>query len=278
MKTIRLFSMLVLVLALLLGFRAMTVVAGEATPDPLSAPYLDTQAHPIAPNEAQWYRFDYKGDESTISLKMLNAADVSLNFEIYAPDQIGKWWKYDAVGMGTDNGDNHTWTGSFPVPGTYYVRVMNNEPFALNFQFTVTGKGVVLGTPVTAPPVSAPVVVSPKKVANIDPPSAVVIDNAAKTIAGNTSLWYRYDFASDTQLTLRMPNGDASKLAFKVFGPDQIGTWWKADPLGDGSKDGNDLIWVGSAYSGTTLYIEVVNDNPYVLSFTFMTETEPVTR
>jgi hypothetical protein len=56
---------------------------------------------------------------------------------VYAPGQIGDWWKEDPLGRSAvDNGDL-SWTGDPNGSRLRYVRVLNRTERALDFQLVV---------------------------------------------------------------------------------------------------------------------------------------------
>ncbi len=261
-KTIRLGTLILAALALLLSVSALPTAAAPGNTFPGGAAYIDNQTHAIAPNASLWYRFDYAGDRSSITITMPNATDSGVGFDVFTPAQIGDWWDEHPVGRGTPQAVNCstglpeesggcqandlTWVGDFNANGTYYVQVVNNNAGAMNFQLTIQGSGVALASPVV--PVSAgasqgttttttakPAIPAPST-ANNDPAHAAVMDNQGHVIPANGSLWYRFDYAGDRSgITITLPNGTNSGLGFNVFTPGQIGDWWDEHPVGRGT-------------------------------------------
>lgn len=144
---------------------ARSVFAAEGA-DPGTAAYLDNQVHPIAPGASLWYRFDYVGDRSQITLKLLWGNGSGIAFAVLTPEQARQWWDVTPVGRGTaqmldcetgepsDTGecpsDDLTWIGRFNAPGTYFVQVVNHNPGPASFQLTIEGTGVMLAAPAPA--------------------------------------------------------------------------------------------------------------------------------
>jgi hypothetical protein len=135
-------------------------VAGEATTnvDPGHANVLDDQVHPIAANTSRWYRFQYAGDRSQITIKLLYAAYSGLAFDVFTPVQISDWWEAKPIGRGTVEvldcatlepapygkcqSDYLSWNGRFNAAGTYYVELINYNGTPRTAQFTIEGTGV----------------------------------------------------------------------------------------------------------------------------------------
>jgi len=265
---------LIMVLVVLLSLGVLgTVVAGPPEGTPIEATYVDNQVHTISPHNVVWYRFDYLGDQSQITIKIPNVSDSGPTFELYTPAQLNIWWKADPIGMSGDEGVDHLWNGNFPTQGTYYVKVMNEYPYALPYQLIVEGKGVSLGTKIVQPPVTTP----PKAVtplANVDPNQAILLDKTTHVVPANTALWYRIAYAGvDTPILVKLPNGAKSGLKFEVYANEQIAMWWKTDPAGMGTPDGDDLLWSGYSQADVTHYVRIINTTAADLNFQFMMQT-----
>jgi hypothetical protein len=272
MKAIRLGTMALAVLALSLGVSAFPAAAAPGNTFPGAAAYIDNQTHAIAPNASLWYRFDYAGDRSTITITMPNATNTGVAFNVFTPSQIGDWWDEHPIGRGTPQAVNCgtglpqnnggcqavdlTWIGDFNAGGTYYVEVVNDNVDMMNFQLMIQGSGVTLASPVAAssagasqgttpstttakPAIPAPSGAPPKVPGvsgNIDPGHATVIDNQGHMIPANSSLWYRFNYAGDrSAITVTLANGTNSGLGFNVFTPAQVGDWWDEKPVGRGT-------------------------------------------
>ena len=149
MKTLRITTIVLATLAVL--FVAGTLVAsaaGEASVSPVSAPYIDSQTHSIAPDSTSWFRFDYAVSHSAIQITLPNGAVSGLAFEVMTSDQAADWWEATPVGRGSPNGNDLVWAGSFNNLGTYYVEVVNNTTSGMPFQLAIQGTGVMVdGTP-----------------------------------------------------------------------------------------------------------------------------------
>lgn len=169
---------LILSAAILTVFTFSMVARADNTSksDPATAAYISGQAQSIPANSTQWYKFDYSGDKSQITVLMPNGANTLVAFNVYTPEQSQTWWdkKTKPIGRGTayqidcDTGmENYMgqcqsndlkWVGQFNFAGTYYVQVVNYNTGTANFTLTIQGTGVHVVVP---PPPSQPVTTKP---------------------------------------------------------------------------------------------------------------------
>jgi hypothetical protein len=184
-------------------------------------------------------------------------ADSNISFTVFHPSGLDI-----GVGSRTDVEDL-LWSGGDSVRGTYYVKVVNNNAYAVAFRLNVEGSGVSY----------SPSVSEPAKIAEIDPARAGLVDSGLLSVPVNGSRWYKYTFGGDSQATFTLVNGQAMGLSMNVFTSDQIEKWWTETPIGKGNVLINDLVWSGSMPNGETIYIEITNDNPYVANFTINVAT-----
>src|SRR5690349_16034454 len=108
----------VLALALSVGVAAVSA-AGTG---PVGAPYVDSASHLLNANSDTWYRFEYDGTHSQVTVRLVDAQDSGLAFEVYPPTQMPEWWKYEGIGMGSAHAQDLLWTGNSHEGGTWYVR------------------------------------------------------------------------------------------------------------------------------------------------------------
>jgi hypothetical protein len=286
-------------LALTLALAVSAVIAAEPgsnTPD--QAPYIDTQLHSVAAHDSDWYKFDFVLDHpgfichfiacpdkasyhGQAEIRLQGLAKSGLNFAIYAPAQMRDWQKQEPVGMGNQDGDDLVWVGGADSSGTWYVRVINNMSNPLDYRFTIDGAGVAVSRTVEDPATRptpmgladwleaqrAPTPTPTPVVGNTTPDRAGGIDGNAHTLAAQSELWYTIGFSQD-RATVRLLDGAARGLAFDVYMPGQLATWWKEDPLGRGTVDGSDLVWTGEPNGVYTRYIRVVNKTNQAVEFT----------
>lgn len=141
----------------------------------------------------------------------------------------------------------------------------------------VIGAGLLLALSVMGV-AAAPIV--PGVVPNDIPATALYVDGTSQTIAGNSSLWYKFNTSSsnvrdDAVLTfLTLANGNNSGVAFDVYSGGQIAGWWDATPVGRGTSQSSmgvqsdNLTWAGMFNGNGVEYIRVTNSNPYATTFT----------
>jgi hypothetical protein len=144
--------------------------------DPNTAAYLASgQPQSISANSARWYKFDYAGDKSQITILMPNGANTLVAFNVFTPEQAQSWWEKTTkpIGRGTayqidcETGQENylgqcqsndlKWVGEFNFPGTFFVQVVNYNTGTANFTLTIAGTGVYVAPSVpTVPPVAQP--------------------------------------------------------------------------------------------------------------------------
>lgn len=104
-----------------------------------------------------WYRFEYRGDRSTISVVLEGYGVQDLELQIFAPDQIdlqANTVRGTPIGRGSVNkaqaGHTVIWNGSSPQSGTFYIAVINKTDRTIIYRLNVTGPAVTASA-ITAP-------------------------------------------------------------------------------------------------------------------------------
>lgn len=267
MKTIRITLFALVAFALLM---ALTAVPVAADVDPHQAPYADAQSHLIPANSSQWYRFEYAGDNSVLTIRIPQGNKNRLAFEIYTPEKMDIWWDTAAIGVGSPQKDDLIWAGRFNIDGTYSVEVLNRNPYAISYVLEFTGKGASFTPPVEVP---APAVGSPvsavKVATNTDPTKAISAVNAkGQFIPAKSTLWYKFNYAGgNSRVLINVANGNVEQLRMHVHTPQQMKTWWDTVAVGQGNPSGNDLNWYGKSCECGSWFVEIVNDKPYGVNF-----------
>jgi hypothetical protein len=267
MKTLRWFIVFA-VLALMLSVGAFA--AGAAGTDPTGAPYVDNTTKVVGPNGSAWYRFEYTGDHSQINIKLMDAilsdVDRGLSFEVYTPSQIKDWWKNDGIGAGSLQGHDLIWSGNSHESGTWWIKVNNIKPIEMPFELIVTGDKVSFAPP-TQPVTAVTLPSAGALVENAVPDKAMVVNADARVIPGETTVWYRFPYGGGhDQINLNVLNGADENLRVYVLTPEQVKTWWSANPVGQATPKDGDLLWSGNSHESGNWYIKVVNDNPYAVN------------
>ncbi|MCL4394096.1 MAG: hypothetical protein M1482_04700, partial [Chloroflexi bacterium] len=113
---------------------------------------------------------------------------------------------------------------------------------------------------------------------NAIPAAATYFDNQPHAIAANSSLWFKFyyslTYTGGVQETkMSMPYGNASKIGFGIWTPDNVHDLVGKGPFGQGQPQefpcngtwcqGDDLIWAGSLGATGWYYVQVTNYNSY---------------
>jgi hypothetical protein len=128
------------------------------TDDPNRAGRIDGQPHNLAANSAVWYVFDYAvnhmtGQRPVGTITLVNGNNSGVDFQVYAPENIFRWWNNHPTGRGTvymidcatgqpsETGECQSpdliWQGDFGADGTYYVRVVNTNNSQISYLLTI---------------------------------------------------------------------------------------------------------------------------------------------
>ncbi|CAG0946304.1 Alpha-amylase [Anaerolineae bacterium] len=106
-----------------------------------------------------WFRFEYLGDRSPITVALDGFGAREMELLIYTPEQVTEKNvepRGAPVGRGGGNkaqtGHDLVWTGGFPQGGTYFAVVNNPTDRAILFRLSVTGAGVSASTVKTTLP------------------------------------------------------------------------------------------------------------------------------
>ncbi|HZQ08755.1 MAG TPA: hypothetical protein VFD70_19385 [Anaerolineae bacterium] len=332
MKSIRLSAIACIALTVVMGLGSLAFAQTPNSNDPRTAVGIDNQAHTIAASSPQWYIFNYAGDNSLITVVLVNGLNSGFEFNVYTPEQIADdWFNDQPIGRGTAQAcgaqafENNTcpphsndliWTGRFPTPGTYYVQLVNMTNQPKSATLTVEGSGVGLipaqaSNPQPPPPTQTvpanqtqtrptPQPTQPaggtQQTASpnqpntyfTDPFHALNLTNQLQTIPANSTIWYRFEYKGDgSNIRVALLNGVLNGLGFEVYTPAQVREdWWNDKPIGRGTAvgcgvnqptnsngeplcrpDANDLVWNGSFPLGGTYFVRVVNNTPNAVQY-----------
>lgn len=151
-------------------FAATAFADNPANTQPATATFINGQPQSIPANSTQWYKFDYAGDRSLVTILMPNGANSLVAFNVFTPEQAQSWWepRTTPIGRGTAYSINCAtgeeqywgecqsndlkWKGAFNFPGTFYVQVVNSNTGTANFTLTIQGTGVSVGSSSTTAP------------------------------------------------------------------------------------------------------------------------------
>lgn len=176
MRNVLLLSIALLFLASI--FTASARAENPSNSDPTTAAYITGRPQSLAANATGWYKFDYIGDKSPVTVLMPGGTDTLVAFNVYTPEESQSWWDKSTkpIGRGTAypvdcaTGEEVTyseckspdlkWVGQFNFPGTFYVQVVNYNTGTANFTLTISGTGVIVPPPPLPP---APPTIIPAK-------------------------------------------------------------------------------------------------------------------
>jgi hypothetical protein len=130
---------------------APPLAPGTTLDDPAKAVAIGGTLSAIPAGTGEWYSFTYNNASTqlprpTVTIRLLDGAINNLRFEIYAPESFmnQNWFDSPPVGRGNpeiiqncaSSADNSghcstadlVWTGGFGLNGTYFIRVVNDNP------------------------------------------------------------------------------------------------------------------------------------------------------
>ncbi|MBI5650950.1 MAG: hypothetical protein HZC40_10985 [Chloroflexi bacterium] len=110
----------------------------------------DNREQTVAAGSRLWYKFGYGGDKTPVLVVLRLGNAIGVGFRVYTQEQADKYTDQKFIGIGTTGkiacetgrctSDDLSWKGGFPVPGSYYIEVVNNtdkeRTFVLNIQGT----------------------------------------------------------------------------------------------------------------------------------------------
>ena len=157
------FAILVLLSTFLPGGMSTTWAAAGTGPDQALALPSDWQS--LESGERLWYAFYYDGSDAPIHVRLQTSPGGGADFEVWTPDNVHRWRdgaEVEPIGRGSPDphaDDTLVWSGSFVVPGTYYVVVEHSEvkPSTTYYFLEISGNGVALSAPTSvSKPASQP--------------------------------------------------------------------------------------------------------------------------
>jgi hypothetical protein len=130
-----------------------TPVKAVANDSPYTAVYVrDNRDQNIPATTEMWYKFDYGGDRSRITIVLYNGNVSGIWFALFTPDQAINFTDNRFIGRGmtqpvlcdtgTCTGNDLVWVGNFTVPGTYFIRVTNPNDKPWTFKLHIEGDNI----------------------------------------------------------------------------------------------------------------------------------------
>ncbi len=182
---------------------------------------------------------------------------------------------------------NAVWTAMAGFAATMKAPAPGESPTAVA---SATAQPPGDGTPTLTPTVTPTVTLTPAPTRlsaaefldanNFWPQSAIyVLDGRERIVLGNSSLWFKFDYAGDGSLAeVTLPEGNVRRLAFRVYSDEQINRLGlNAPAMGQGSAPlincggvrcpSNDLAWSSRFPGSGTVYVQVINDNVGQINF-----------
>jgi len=130
-----------------------TPVKAVANDSPYTAVYVrDNRDQNIPATTEMWYKFDYGGDRSKITIVLYNGNVSGIWFALFTPDQAINFTDNRFIGRGmpspvlcdtgTCTGNDLVWVGNFTVPGTFFIRVTNPNDKPWTFKLHIEGDNI----------------------------------------------------------------------------------------------------------------------------------------
>ncbi|MBN1994162.1 MAG: hypothetical protein JW953_15800, partial [Anaerolineae bacterium] len=263
---------LLFVVAAIVLTASISMAAGGGGSTPSAAVVLDDEVNRghLDPLEQHWFKFVPDKDgravdiEKSLTLVFTPKQPYTIeyvNLNIFEENQIQFFFNGDTskmanLGAGSvvERDSNPEtgeliWTGWVFGPKTYYVQVVNNSDFPIDYHlFNADVKQAELGEPEQPPtPEPPPVVAEPDPdfpyQAGIDPytPAELSPDGLSKgKLAPNSTGWYEFDFPDPenndeqvlTEFTLFFTPDDGNlrhKVNFELFRAGEVDFWLRGD-------------------------------------------------
>jgi len=90
MKNVLILSGALLFLASM--FAATARAENPSNTEPATATYIYGLPQSISANAMKWYKFEYIGDKSPVTVLMPNGTDTLVAFNVYTPEESQSWW------------------------------------------------------------------------------------------------------------------------------------------------------------------------------------------
>ncbi len=117
---------------------ATPTAAPTATPrpsgkTPVEAILIGKSEDLLAPQSALWFRFEYGGDRTTMTVALDADGATGISMQIFTAEQMDTWARGESVsplgrgGYAAPIGHDLAWTGNTPRAGMYYALVTNHS-------------------------------------------------------------------------------------------------------------------------------------------------------
>jgi hypothetical protein len=308
-------SMLFALTTTILIFAYSSANSGGATPD-LAVTLTDgANTGTLAPGEQHWFKFTPQGSNGQQPLNLLFTPNEgnTINFIslfVFEDNQIQNFANGDTMavfGQGqivTQDNDPNTgelfWTGAVSAPTIYYVQILNNSDFSIEYSLSTT-EATLNVVPAVEPPaapaetglkaaVKAPLPSTTMKSSNA-PDSAETLEPGLTKgrLAPNSTYWYTFtpeksgsNLYKDLEYTMFFTPDDGHRkrnVNFKLYTYKEFEKWQRGDAgqmehFGAGSvvdRDGDyntgEMLWNGTVIKGDKYLIAITNGNDIPIDY-----------
>jgi hypothetical protein len=179
----------------------------------------------VRKNSTIWYRFEYLGDRSLISVALDGYGVQDLELAVYTPEQVDAKTtepRGAPIGRGGGNkgqtGHDVFWSGAFPLGGTFFIAIVNKTDRTIIYRLTATGPGV------TATAIIAPTMQEARPGDDTNALPRVRIETAASTNKTPAALDYMLVWESLGIMVPKVEESAWPMLDYYVFYPPELGT------------------------------------------------------
>ncbi len=151
------------------GSTPLATATPSVVDDPNRGTDIDGQPKLLQAKSTAWHKFSYGITNSNARplarLRLVNGVSTGVGFEVWSPQNIGEWWQSKPIGRGTPEvvvncggpssaaaagegtptptpepmspehcaSNDLTWSGAFGGPGLFYVRVVNENSWPVEY-------------------------------------------------------------------------------------------------------------------------------------------------
>ena len=293
--------------ALLLTLMRSSAATGIGS-DPINAITLTAAVNTgiLGPGEQRWFRIIPAQNQSTIIEKTLTFSFTSTDndsarpfiaMQIFTQEQIQNFNPQtpnlsESLGAGQEistansQTDNLFWAGQLQNNQTYYIQIINDSDYALEYRLTAEDTNNSTAAAVVSPPqqVSAAPPVVPEMGTTPSNAALLVAGLTKGRLAAQSTAWYTFvhnDLANSSQIQpvefsmfFTPDDGNARhSINFELFTADAVKAWQRGDAgalanFGAGmlvSRDGDlktgERLWSGTVIRDDVYYLAVENNS-----------------